>query len=198
MTHSLRGWLLDLYEDASDGLRMWFVTESGERTCLRQSMPVTFYAAGGNEQLRELWRMLRSRSETVSLSRETRKDAFITEPLVTLQAVIDSPAHQTRLFRDVQRLFPNLTYYDADIPVNTRHAACFGTFPLAFCDLTYDDDRWIQSIKSTQLALGPGACSPGFTNPRVGTGLRSWAQYTQGGSGSLAKTPKIIVFKPAG
>ena len=180
MTQSLRGWLLDLYEDASDGLRMWFITESGERICLRQSMPVTFYAAGENEQLRELWRMLRSRSETVSLSRETRKDAFITEPLATLQAVIDSPAHQTRLFRDAQRLFPNLTYYDADIPIHTRHAARFGTFPLAFCDLTYDTDRWIQAIRVLNsrwnlapvhpvlrlLELEPD-CDPGRGTPRV-------------------------------
>jgi DNA polymerase-2 len=48
----LRGWLLDLYEDEADGLRLWFITEEGERLCVRQQMPVTFYAAGEAERLR--------------------------------------------------------------------------------------------------------------------------------------------------
>jgi DNA polymerase-2 len=147
MVQHTRAWLLDLYEDADDGLRLWFIAESEERICLRQSMPIAFYAAGENEQLRELWCMLRRRSEVISLSREIRKDAFIPEPLVTLQAIADSPVHQARLFRDVQRMFPELTYYDADIPVSTRHAARFGTFPLAFCEITFDENRWIQEIK---------------------------------------------------
>ena len=178
--YSTRAWLLDLYEDSDDGLRLWFITETGERVCLRQSMPVTFYAAGANEQLRELWRMLRRRSEVVSLSRETRKDAFIPEPLPVLQATVDSPVHQTRLFREVQQRFPEITYYDADIPVSTRHAAVYGTFPMAFCEIAYDENRWIQELKTLNsrwdlspiqpvlriLELEPD-CDPGRNSPRT-------------------------------
>ncbi len=145
--NSVRAWLLDLYEDAEDGLRLWFIAETGERLCLRQSLPVTFYAAGANEQLRALWRFLYHLPEIVSLSRETRKDAFIPEPLTVLRAVVDSPVHEVRLFRIVQQRFPDLTYYDADIPVSIRHSALYGTFPMAFCELVCNDDRWIQKVR---------------------------------------------------
>jgi DNA polymerase-2 len=175
---STRAWLLDLYEDADDGLRLWFIGETGERICLRQSLPVTFYAAGANEQLRALWRFLQRRPEITFLGREVRKDAFIPEPLAVLKAVADSPVHQTRLFRDVQQRFPELTYYDADIPVSTRHAAQYGTFPMAFCSLVYDENRWLQEIKTINsrwdvkpiqpvlrvLELEP-ECDPGRTPP---------------------------------
>ncbi len=177
--YSIRAWLLDLYEDAEDGIRLWFILETGERMCLRQSMPVTFYAAGENDQLRALWRFLRRYPEVVSLARETRKDAFIIEPLVVLQSIVNSPDRQARLFREIQRRFPDLTYYDADIPVSTRHAACYGTFPMAFCELVYDDNRWIQEIKTLNsrwdvapiqpvlrvLEMGPD-CDPGRTPPK--------------------------------
>jgi len=176
--YSTRAWLLDLYEDSDDGMRLWFITETGERVCLRQSMPITFYVAGANEQLRELWRMLRRRPEVVSLSRETRKDAFIPEPLPVLQATIDSPVHQTRLFRDIQQRFPELTYYDTDIPVSTRHAARYGTFPMALCEVVYDESHWVQEIKTINsrwdlspiqpvlriLELEPD-CDPGRNSP---------------------------------
>ena len=180
MGHLIRAWLLDLYEDADDGIRLWFILESGERLCLRQRMPITFYAAGANEQLRELWKFLRRQPETISLGRETRKDAFIPEPLAVLQAVVDNPVRQVRLFRDVQRRFPDLTYYDADIPVSTRHAASYGTFPMAFCEIEYDDEHWIQQIKTLNtrwdvmpvqpvlrvLELEPD-CDPGRNSPRA-------------------------------
>jgi DNA polymerase-2 len=157
---------------------LWFIGETGERICLRQSLPVTFYAAGANEQLRALWRFLQRRPEITFLGREVRKDAFIPEPLAVLKAVADSPVHQTRLFRDVQQRFPELTYYDADIPVSTRHAAQYGTFPMAFCSLVYDENRWLQEIKTINsrwdvkpiqpvlrvLELEP-ECDPGRTPP---------------------------------
>ena len=40
----LTGWLLDVYPGAG-GLTVWLLGEDGVRHCLRQSFPVTFYAA---------------------------------------------------------------------------------------------------------------------------------------------------------
>ncbi len=71
MPARLRGWLLDLYDDAADGLHLWFILEDGERVCLQQPMPVTFYAAGETEQLRDLWKMLRKYPRCISLQRES-------------------------------------------------------------------------------------------------------------------------------
>jgi len=147
MSTRVRGWLLDLYEDAVDGLSLWFITEEGARIRLRQKMEVVFYATGENEQLRALWKFLRRYSEVLDLQRETRRDAFIPEPITVLKAVVDSPLNETRLFREVQQRFPRLTYYDSDISSNIRHAARYGTFPMAFCDVEYDDKDSIQSLQ---------------------------------------------------
>ena len=143
----IRGWLLDLYEDAADGVRLWIISEEGERICLKQPMPITFYAAGEAEQLRGLWKMLRKQPGVLSLSRETRRDVFLPEPIPVLQAVIDNPIRQTRLFREVQKQFPHLTYYDSDISLTTRHSAVWGTFPMAFCEIEADEDNHLQSLR---------------------------------------------------
>lgn len=147
MESPFRGWLLDLYEDAADGVRLWFIKEDGQRVCLRQPMPITFYAAGESDQLRSLWMMLRRQPGVLSLSRETRRDVFLSEPVVTLQAVVDNPIRQTRLFREVQKQFPHLTYYDSDIAVTTRHSAKFGTFPMALCEVEAGADAVVHSLK---------------------------------------------------
>lgn len=147
MSVRLRGWLLDLYEDIDNGLRMWFISEDGTRVCLHQAMEVTFYASGTNEDLRSLWITLKRYPAVLSMQRETRRDAFIPEPITVLKAVVDSPLHQARLFREIQQLYPRLVYYDADISSNIRHAARYGTFPMAFCEVDYDETGLILSIR---------------------------------------------------
>lgn len=143
----LRGWLLDLYDDPEDGLRLWFITEEGKRVCLHQSMDVVFYASGTNEELRSLWVTLKRYPTVVSLQRETRRDAFIPDPITVLKAVVDSPLHQARLFREIVQRYPHLTYYDADLSSNIRHSARYGTFPMAFCEVEYDAERSITFLR---------------------------------------------------
>ncbi len=143
----LRGWLLDLYDDPEDGLRLWFITEEGKRVCLHQSMEVVFYASGTNEELRSLWVTLKRYPTVVSLQRETRRDAFLPDPITVLKAVVDSPLHQARLFREIVQRYPHLTYYDADLSSNIRHSARYGTFPMAFCEVEYDAERSITFLR---------------------------------------------------
>ncbi len=154
---SFRGWLLQLYEDPVDGLRLWFIADTGERILLRQPMPVTFYAAGENEKLRALWKFLRPQPGVISLSRVVRRDVFLPEGIPLLQAVIDNPVRQVKLFREIQQLYPRLTYYDTDIDVSTRCAAGTGLFPLAFCDVQADVDGKIQTlhVRNTRWDLVP-------------------------------------------
>ncbi len=154
---SFRGWLLQLYEDPTDGLRLWFIADTGERFLLRQSMPVTFYAAGENEHLRALWKYLRTQQGILSLSRVVRRDVFLPDGIPVLQAVIDNPVRQVKLFREIQRLYPRLTYYDADLDASTRCAANTGLFPMAFCDVEANDDGKIQSlhVRNTRWDLDP-------------------------------------------
>ncbi len=147
MSRRFRGWLLDLYEDDQEGLCLWFIGEDGRRVRLSQPLPVAFYAAGSNEQLRELWKFLRRHRCILSLQREIRKDAFVPVPIPVLKAVVDTPVNQVRLFQEVQRNFPGLVYYDTDIPSSIRHAAVYQAFPMAFCDLEFDDRDVIQALR---------------------------------------------------
>lgn len=141
------GWLLDLYDDEVDGLRLWFITEEDTRICLHQPLETVFYASGDLAQLRSLWVTLRRYPEVLSLARETRRDAFIPEPITVLKVTVDNARHQARIFRDVQQRYPHLVYYDADLPSNIRHAARYGTFPMAFCEVEHDREGLIHSLQ---------------------------------------------------
>ncbi|HEY5731789.1 MAG TPA: DNA polymerase domain-containing protein [Anaerolineales bacterium] len=142
----LTGWLLDLYPSPKGGVTLWLIGEDGKRHQLHQKFPVTFYIAGKNEQLRDVWRYLKAQPVPMSLSRTERRDLF--SGMTTVLAVeVEHPADQPILFNALARQFPDLTYYDADLQFSLRHAAVHGTFPLAKCKVTIDEANWIQSIE---------------------------------------------------
>ncbi|MCB8975819.1 MAG: hypothetical protein H6657_00120 [Ardenticatenaceae bacterium] len=140
-----RGWLLDLYADEADGLVFWLLAEDGRRLRLTQPFPITFYAHGPFPRLRALWRFLQQQPVPVQLARTVRADLFA-GPLDLLAVEAANPALQPRLFHQVVRRFPDLTYYDADIPLGLRYAAVYDIFPLCHCEVVVDDNGRIQQI----------------------------------------------------
>lgn len=140
----VKGWLLDLYPNQNGGIHLWLLGEDGKRYQLRQTFPVTFYAAGKNERLRSAWAWLKSQPIPVTLSRTERRDLF--HGMTTVMAIETEPVEQPNLFSALSRQFPDLTYYDADLQLSLRHAARHGTFALANCTVTMDESNWIQSI----------------------------------------------------
>jgi DNA polymerase-2 len=179
------GWLMEVYAapagspDAQAGLTLWLLDETGPRRRLRQSFPVTFYAAGPARQLRLLWSFLRAQPTPLSLARSERRELFSGQMLPVLEVRVARPADQPSLFRLAARRFPDLTYYDADIPLPLRHAARFGTFPLARCQVTASAEgeiRGLQVLDSPwdldpagaplrRLYLEPD-CEPAHASPR--------------------------------
>lgn len=145
-TSELTGWLLDLYLNPTGGVTLWLIGEAGKPHCLFQKFPVTFYVAGKPEQLCRVWRYLCTQPSPVSLSRAERRDLF-SGVLTVLAVEVEHPADQPGLFAALSRQFPYLTYYDADLHLSLRHAAEYGTFPLAKCKVTIDDANWIQSMQ---------------------------------------------------
>jgi len=141
------GWLLDLYEDDREGVVLWLIGDDGERWRLRQDFPVTFYAAGDLEQLRDLQRYLRARPEKLRLYRTQRRDLFHDRPLTLLAIETSAPIHQPRLFQQIADRFPNLDYYDADLKITLRHAARWDTFPLARCSISVNDEGIVQELR---------------------------------------------------
>lgn len=144
-----RGWLLDLYLDKQDGLKLWFISEQDDsRVCFKQAFPVSFYAAGENHRLRALWKHLAKQKGVINLSRTQKQDVFLDEMVDVLKVEVDSPAHQTQIFRDLEDAFNDLTWYDTDLTIGTRYLARYGAFPLALCELQVDETGQIQDIKT--------------------------------------------------
>ncbi len=143
-----QGWLLDLYPDAQDGLVIWFLAENGERLRLRQDFPVTFYAAGEPERLRELWRFLDVQPEAPALSRTERRDLFTGRNLPVMAIRLAGPAAQPGLFHRAAERFPEVTFYDSDLVLALRHAALYNTFPLAYCRAHLSGQNTIDDIQT--------------------------------------------------
>ncbi|MBN2148964.1 MAG: hypothetical protein JW726_16385 [Anaerolineales bacterium] len=132
MHTTLSGWLLDIYADEA-GAVVWLLGEDGQRYHLRQDFPATFYVGGEGRRLRAAWRFLQSQPEKPLLKRTERRDLFEQQPVAVLAAQLPNPTAQTSLFRRLAQAFPDLDYYDVDLPLALRHAASYGTFPLARC-----------------------------------------------------------------
>lgn len=147
MKRTLTGWLLDVYEDAQGGLRLWLLGEDGARHALTQDFPVTFYAAGPAPRLRALWRWLEEQGAAqapqapIRIWRDERRDLFEPAPVTLLAVQSAQPYQQPALFRQASREFADLTWYDADILPTLRHAAQYGSFPLARLEVQADETR---------------------------------------------------------
>ena len=156
MMAELSGWLLDVYANSKasppdgptplDGVVLWLLGEDGRRYRLRQPLAITFYAAGPAERLRALWRYLESQPVPPELFRAERRDLFSERPLPVLAARTAQPAAQPRLFQRVSRSFPDLTYFDADLPLALHYAAAHNAFPLAHCRLVTDGADLVREI----------------------------------------------------
>jgi len=141
------GWLLDLFEDAQRGVDLWLIGDDGARLRLRQDFPLIFYAAGNTEALHQLGLWLRGQPEKPALARAVRRDLFRDQPLTLLAIEMQDPINQPRLFQRAAKRFPDLDFYDADINITLRHAARWGTFPLARCYVCADDDGNVQDMR---------------------------------------------------
>lgn len=145
--NEIRGWLLDLYEHSQQGTVLWLLGEDGQRHCLRHLLPVVFYAAGPFDRLRLAWRWLESQPFALRLERTQRQDLFV--GLITVLAVqLTDAADLPRLFRQMVACFPDLDYYDADLPLALRYAAAYDLFPLARCRALADEQGWLQEISA--------------------------------------------------
>jgi DNA polymerase-2 len=151
MTLERKGWLLDVYagqEDGDEGVILWLLGEDGQRYRLHQPFPITFYAAGPAGRLRALWRYLLARREPLSLFRTQRRDLFSEQPLTVMAVQVARAADQPRLFYQLSQSFPDLTYFDADIPLTLRYAARYDAFPLARCRVAAQEDGQVQTIET--------------------------------------------------
>src|SRR5574338_83043 len=173
MTEAI-GWLLDVFAE-EDGITLWVLAEDGERLHLRMDFDITLYVAGDFSLLRQAWKYLRKKN--VRLERTLRRDLFLGDRDVMAVSTSD-PANIQKLFGDLQRQYPSLDYYDADIPITLRFIAQTNTHLLGRCRVMLDGE-WVQTIEPLSspweidptpmplriLTLAP-ECNPAVRKPK--------------------------------
>ena len=126
------GWLLDLYSHPKHGIILWIAGEDKKPHSFTQQFPITFYVSGPFHRLRQLWKFLQEKP--VRLYRTRRKDLHEGMKDV-LEVRVLNPCSFDELFKVVNQQFPDLLYYDVDIPLILRYAAEYNVFPLAHCKI---------------------------------------------------------------
>jgi DNA polymerase-2 len=131
------GWLLDVYPNPT-GITVWIVTVAGERLCLHQPFPRSFYAAGAPHRLAQLEQFL-ARAQ-IEVEPRKKRDLFARDiPLLAITT--HNPAALTGLFHSVLKRFPELDYYDVDLPIPLVFAHRTGVFPFTKCCLDHYDGK---------------------------------------------------------
>ena len=139
------GWLFDLYAHPKQGIVLWIVGKDGKSHSFTQPFQVTFYVGGPFYRLRQLWKFLKPKH--VRLDRTQREDLHEgMKDLLEVRAL--NPASFDELFREVEQQFPDLLYYDVDIPLILRYAAEYNVFPLGHCRIKTKEGWEISEILS--------------------------------------------------
>ncbi len=144
--NEISGWLLDLYAGQTD-LSLWIIGDDGARHHLHHVFPTTFYVAGPFPHLRQVWQFVRQQPIIADLARVTRRDLF-SGSLNLLAIQVPNPAQQPKLLYQIIKRFPELDYYDTDIPLSVRYAATYNLFPLARCRIWVDDENQVRDIEA--------------------------------------------------
>ncbi len=143
------GWILDVFPHPQDGLVLYFLTVDGQRLRVWTPFPVTFYLAGPPKRLAQVQRFLHHlQKECPGLRTEVRvgRDLFL-GPKRVLAVRVPHPLDLAPCFRKLQRTFPDLDYYNVDIPLALRFWARTGAFPLAYCRLQTDEDGQVKALE---------------------------------------------------
>ncbi|GMR11006.1 MAG: type B DNA-directed DNA polymerase [Anaerolineae bacterium] len=140
------GWLFDVYP-SGNGMAVWLIDRQGHSHELHDTFSPRFYAQGSRDRLRSLSAALIGRHAPVALRITERIDLFLDRPVEVLEVRVRAPGHLPRIFQQASRAFPDLTYYDADIPLPQRYVLEREIFPLAYCTVDVAQGR-IQRIEA--------------------------------------------------
>jgi len=138
---------------------VWLLDETGRMHALRDDgFTPCLYARGPEDELAALGHLLRARygevrrlphggaTPGITLRRTARRDLFLDRELEVLEIGVRPPARLPAVLHAAAEAFPNLTYYDADIPLPQRYVLARGVFPVALCQVEHDDDGRLQHI----------------------------------------------------
>ena len=124
------GWLFDLYAHPKQGIVVWIIGKDQRPHSFTQPFQITFYVGGPFHRLRQAWKFLRDKP--VRLSR-TQRDDLHEGTQEVLEVNVLQPCLFDDLFKEVYGRFPDLLFYDVELPLILRYAAAYNVFPLGRC-----------------------------------------------------------------
>jgi DNA polymerase-2 len=127
-------------------MTVWILDPQGDMHALWDTFTPSFYVRGPRQELHRVCRLLRDRRAPVNLRREERIDLFLDRPIEVLGVGVRTPGKLQTIFRQTASAFPELTYYDVDIPLPQRYVLEREVFPLAYCAVTHSQGR-IEQIR---------------------------------------------------
>ena len=139
------GWLFDLYAHPKQGIVLWIIGEDGRPHSFTQSFQITFYLGGPFHRLRQAWKFLRDKP--VRLAR-TQRDDLHEGTQEVLEVNVFQPCLFDELFKEVYKRFPDLLFYDVELPLILRYAAAYNIFPLGRCTVKVKEGWEISEMAS--------------------------------------------------
>ena len=132
-----KGWLFDIYP-SRDGMVLWLKTEE---TALRLVDPywASFYLAGPDATLKECAARLSRQPLPVRTKWMERKELLSDRFIPVLQVSTPRLDRFSALVQSAYRFNPELTFYNCDILLPQLYFYEKGLFPLAQCELAYDE-----------------------------------------------------------
>jgi DNA polymerase-2 len=139
------GWLFDLYAHPKQGVVLWIIGQDQRPHSFTQPFQVTFYVGGPFHRLRQAWKFLRDKP--VRLARAQRDDLHEGTQDV-LEVNVLQPCLFDDLFKEVYGRFPDLLFYDVELPLILRYAAAYKIFPLGYCNVKVKEGWEISEMTS--------------------------------------------------
>lgn len=127
---------------------VWVIDEQGLAHGLRDHLAPSFFVYGSDAELHSVCVMLKSTRAPVRLRRAEWHDLFLRRDLVVLEVQVQNPLLFSSTFQRVQRVYPALSYYNADLSPAQLYYFAKDLFPLAHCDIVTDSTGRILEIEA--------------------------------------------------
>lgn len=132
-----KGWLFDVYP-SRDGMVLWLKTEQG---CLRLVDPywASFYLTGPDAALKACASYLSRQRLPITTEWTERRELLSNRFIPVLQVSTPRLDRFSALVQSAYRFNPELAFYNCDILLPQLYFYEKGLFPLAQCELAYDE-----------------------------------------------------------
>lgn len=154
-----RGWLFDCYP-APEGWVVWWITADGRRLRLLDEFSPWFYLQGPRAPLEATVARLQRLRVPLSCRPAERIELFSGRRQAVLQVFVHRPLLYPQVVeRLIRTLDPRVQVFNCDLLLPQVYFFERGLFPLAFCELSFDDElrqrqaRALDSPWDTDYAL---------------------------------------------